>query len=158
MKFLKVLISLLVVALVVPAMADTLAFTRTNIFPGGEMIYFSGSIDSAAIDTSGNFNLRAYDHVSWATLPFSFATYLASDDSLNATEYVDGSMDGTNWTPVDTLFTNRTTSGWYYHTADFNNKKFKVYRARVQNVYTQADTSDLTFQQYLLLYQEDRQI
>lgn len=143
MRHLSILFMVLCFA--VGLMAGDISTSSTAADYGGKIVNFTVTdLDSAENDTSSYFQFHQYDHVSWTTYPFRYQVSASSDPdngTLKMTFYVQGSLDATNWTAVDTI-ADVSTYGLTSGTIDFNNLKFKYYRMYVDDVRTTtcADT------------------
>lgn len=102
---------------------------------GGLMLTFKGTTLGTATLTSNTFSLGDFDGLSFVAYPVQVVRYLnvhlAADTLASHSIYLDGSMDGTNFLPVDTIATTDTTRGARtYSTIDFNEKKYLFYHLR----------------------------
>lgn len=150
------LIFLTLAVLILQAYAGDGTWTRNAMRssqPYGDTYRFTCTVDSIDTLTSSAFKLGKYDGVSWTTLPF-WVQYTATSaaGSPKLTGYVQGSMDGTNWNAVDTLFTDATSETRTVTSYDFNNKKFPQYRILIYGV--ALNRSDTTLDLWLNAYQE----
>lgn len=142
-----------ILAMVLTAFAGTWGNNaKRDLQPYGEVITFSGTLAGADTVTSNSFKLGKFDQVSWTTFPFTVEyEFSQANDSVAVTGYVDGTVDGVNWTRCDTIVsatdTSRTST-----THDLNNKKFVMYRLQL---FSTADTGvDAGFNIYFWAYQE----
>lgn len=125
--------------------AGDIATSSTAADYGGKIVTLTvAGLDSAENDTSGYFQFHQYDHVSWTTYPFRYQISSSStpvNATLKTTYYVQGTLDGTTWTAVDTI-ANVATYGVASGTINFNNLKFQYYRLYADDVRTTtcADT------------------
>ncbi len=117
--------------------AGDIATSSTSADYGGKIVTFTvAGLDSAENDTSGYFQFHQYDHVSWTTYPFRYQVSSSStpaNGTLKTTYYIQGSLDGTTWTAVDTI-ANVATYGVAGGTINFNNLKFQYYRLYADDV------------------------
>jgi hypothetical protein len=154
---------------------------RKDSQPYGEIFRFTCTVDSIDTLTSATFKLGKYDNVYWGSNRDTVSTMdtLASGAFLTIadkgghvgrpfwiqyqatsaagspkiTGYIEGSFDGSNWDPVDTLFTDLTSETRTVAQLNFNNKKYPQYRMKIFGV--ALNRSDTVFNAYLYAYQEE---
>jgi len=76
---------------------------------------------------------------SFQPVPFAYLFTSAAGTPLTSI-FLDGSMDGTNWTVCDTIASSATAETLTYSTIDLNNQRWAVYRLRFKS----EDTGDAT--------------
>lgn len=133
----KLITFLFVVLFAVGLFAGDIATSSAAADYGGKIVTFTvAGLDSAENDTSAYFQFHQYDHVSWVTFPFRYQINSSStpvNATLKTTYYIQGSIDGTTWTAVDTI-ANVATYGAASGTINFNNLKFPYYRMYADDV------------------------
>lgn len=108
--------------------------TRTKV---ADDKYIINASNSTYLTTTGSaytdkFSLTEQDALSWVTYPFQvqFTATVPTTGTIKVVSYLTGSLDGINWTNVDTLKSADSTLSTtpYVATDNFNNKKYPYYR------------------------------
>jgi hypothetical protein len=141
--------------------ANNITLNEDGRSGGNRMFTWTVVLDSSDTDTSAIFDLNRWDHVAWSTYPFRYSyTITPSDttDSLNIKWYVDGSIDGTTWSRVDTLisltastFMDTTLST----TANLNNYKWPYYRMMASEAAKNGNDTTYTVTLKFWAYQDN---
>jgi hypothetical protein len=148
-KLKSLIIGLMLFAFAIPLFAQTTATVTLTEYNAQNSIgwYVANelTVDSAATKWTNAFTLPNFDAESFTTYPFAYTkreTKFVSNDSLNYSIYVYGcspkSTVDANWQIIDTLFANTTlkataTPAAANGTANFNNKKFPLYKLCIVN-------------------------
>lgn len=108
--------------------------TRTKVADGKEIISASNIsyLTTTGSAYSEKFSLTEQDAFSWNTYlwRFAFTGTKPTTGTIKVINYLQGSMDGTNWTNLDTLKNTDSslTTTPYITTSNINNWKYPWYR------------------------------
>lgn len=108
--------------------------TRTEVADDKEIISASNNtyLTTTGSAYSDKFQLTQQDAFNWSTYlwRFAFTATVPSTGTIKVVNYLQASMDGSNWSNVDTLkYTDSTLSTTpYVVTSNINNWKYPYYR------------------------------
>ncbi len=124
----------------------------------GEIVSFTGTVDSVCTDTSAVFTFAGYQGDAFSLNPIQYTKKLASAAAKPCVKIIfQGQLSDGNWTNVDTLGTADSLETVQRGTIDFNNLKSVQYRMILSGTTsgTLTNATDATFSLYLFLPRKD---
>jgi hypothetical protein len=141
----------------------------------GEIIRFTCTVDSLDTLTSNRFDLEKYQNSYWGVtldstrlddtydwynpIRFPFKVQYQALSAVAAprvTAYIQGSVDGTNWFNVDTLFSDFTSEAITRADINLNNQKVPWYRLLLYGITgSPPNRADTIFDLFIYAYQRE---
>lgn len=132
--------------------------TRPEVADGKEIITATNNtyLTTTGTANSESFSLTQQDAFSWNTYLWrcAFTATKPTTGTIKVINYFQGSMDGTNWTNLDTLkATDSTlTTTPYIVTTNFNNWKYPYYRWQFKGGTGNIDSVTVTAKMWNPMY------